>query len=128
MQGYQPHTQQNKCTHQACVSVLWSVLINASPSLEQELMQYFRKNQVDTDQGMIQKVKGMSVDEALRTIREKILQRFRGNEASTRAVFRAFDKDGGGEVSVSQATTTPSNQGGETAAASSHDRADALTN
>ena len=66
----------------------------------QELIQYFRKNQVDTDQGMIQRVKGMSVEEALITIRQKILQRFRGNEASTRAAFRLFDKDGGGEVSV----------------------------
>ena len=67
-----------------------------------ELMQYFRKNQVDTDQGMVQKVKGMSVDEALRTIRTKIVQRFRGGEASTAAAFRVFDKDGGGEVSVSE--------------------------
>ena len=71
-------------------------------------MQYFRKNQVDTDQGMIQKVKGMSVDEALRTIRTKILQRFRGNEASTRAAFRVFDKDGGGEVTVRLCARVPS--------------------
>lgn len=73
----------------------------------QELIRYFRKNQVDTDQGMIQKVKGMSVDEAVSTIRTKILQRFRGNEASTRAAFRLFDKDGGGEVSVRSRSPTP---------------------
>ena len=63
-------------------------------------MQYFRKNQVDTDQGMIERVKGLSVNEALDRIRQKITQKFRGNEASTRAAFRLFDKDGGGEVSV----------------------------
>ena len=73
----------------------------------QELIRYFRKNQVDTDQGMIQKVKGMSVDEAVATIRTKILQRFRGNEASTRAAFRLFDKDGGGEVSVRSRAPLP---------------------
>eukprot|EP01043_Picozoa_sp_COSAG02_P013141 COSAG02_NODE_521_length_20750_cov_10.721079_12_plen_88_part_00 len=55
---------------------------------------------MDTDQGMIEKVKGLSVTEALIRVRQKITQRFRGTEASARAAFRQFDKDGGGEVSV----------------------------
>ena len=62
---------------------------------------------MDTDQGMIEKVKGLSIQEALIRIRQKITQRFRGNEASTRAAFRLFDKDGGGEVSVRESSRWP---------------------
>jgi hypothetical protein len=73
----------------------------------QELIRYFRKNQVDTDQGMIERVKGLSIQEALIRIRQKITQKFRGGEASTRAAFRLFDKDGGGEVSVRAPSCCP---------------------
>lgn len=67
-----------------------------------EFMSYFRKHLVDTDDTSVQRLVGMSLDGALGTIRQRLINKVGAQEHALLKAFRVFDKDGGGTIDTQE--------------------------